>query len=281
MQKFKGEPMKKTLCFLFLLSLCSPAFGWPDRPKKQLKFTYDSQKHILFVTNQDKGPYTITLRFPRLENAVINCKNPCTRLVQPGRHQMVHFRRKDPRKPFHFKYKYRSRRGNYKGKVHTQYIYELPYPRGATIKLGQGYHGSFTHKGQYAYALDFHVPLGTPIHAARGGKVIWTVDKFTTAGTDSPAFKGRDNRVEILHEDGSVGRYGHLQRHGVKVKPGQIVKKGQLIGISGNTGFSKGPHLHFHVEQPLTGETVQTFPTYFRTTQGVKRLKSGQRYTRP
>lgn len=253
----------------------------PERPQKQLKFNYDKQHKALYVTNQEVGPYTVTLLFPVLDNATTDCGDPCVLLVPPGRHRLVTFRQKDPFQAFHFKYKYRSRRGNFKSQVNLRHIYELPFAPGFEAKLGQAYNGSFTHKGQYRYALDFHLPLGTPIHAAREGLVIWTVDRFTEAGTDSDEFKGRDNRVEILHDDGSVARYGHLQRHGVRVRPGQRVKAGQLIGLSGNTGFSNGPHLHFHVYQPVNGELVNTLPTLFRTTDGLQILKSGNRYTRP
>jgi murein DD-endopeptidase MepM/ murein hydrolase activator NlpD len=51
----------------------------------------------------------------------------------------------------------------------------------------------------------------------------------------------------IVHEDESVGVYGHLANKGALVKVGERVKEGQVIGLSGNSGASTGPHLHFHV----------------------------------
>ena len=59
---------------------------------------------------------------------------------------------------------------------------------------------------------------------------------------------GRANHVRILHDDGSMAVYAHLQPESVVVRAGARVRAGQQIGSSGNTGFSTGPHLHFAVQ---------------------------------
>lgn len=82
--------------------------------------------------------------------------------------------------------------------------------------------------------LDFGIPEGTPIYAAAGGVVI-------RAGMDST---GYGLHVRLQHE-GFATIYGHLRS--TAVKAGQQVKAGQVIGESGNTGNSTGPHLHFEV----------------------------------
>lgn len=90
---------------------------------------------------------------------------------------------------------------------------------------------SHCHTGQ-----DFAVPSGTPVQAAGAGVV-------TFAGW-SGAY---GNLVEILHEGGIATRYAHLER--VETHPGERVHPGQLLGLSGATGNSTGPHLHLEVRQ--------------------------------
>ncbi|MFD4572963.1 M23 family metallopeptidase [Streptomyces sp. NPDC058417] len=91
-----------------------------------------------------------------------------------------------------------------------------------------------THSGQ-----DFAVPSGTKVFAAHGGKV---VKAGGNGAGDGPAY---GNAVVIKHANGVYSQYAHLSK--VKVKVGQIVKTGQRIALSGNTGNSSGPHLHFEI----------------------------------
>ncbi len=273
------------LCSMISITLCAgaktstPAPKQPDKPRPRLEVHYEKSQHRIAIVNREPGPYTFTFRFQPYENVRSSCGNPCTLSLYSGVHY-IHLAKIDPLQRWRFKYRYRYRRGDYQAQIQRKHIYELPYARGANYKMGQAYNGSFTHKGDYRYALDFRLPLGTPIHAARAGKVIWTVDQFTDGGIED-RYKGRDNRVEVLHNDGTVARYGHMQRHGVKVKPGQQVKAGDLLGLSGTTGYSKGPHLHFHVYHPVNGERSVTIPTLFRTHRGLEILKTGNTYRRP
>src|SRR5690625_5722784 len=75
-----------------------------------------------------------------------------------------------------------------------------------------------------------------------------TARHFRRAGDNLEYFGPRANFVRILHDDGSMALYAHLDYGGVSVRDGQRVKRGQRIGRSGNTGFSTGPHLHFVVQ---------------------------------
>jgi len=95
--------------------------------------------------------------------------------------------------------------------------------------------------------LDFAAPQGTPIYATADGRV-------TTAGNLG---NGYGNHVEINHGYGYETLYGHMVR--VKVKVGQMVKRGEVIGWVGSTGKSTGPHLHYEVHKG--GRSID--PIYF------------------
>lgn len=113
-----------------------------------------------------------------------------------------------------------------------------------------------THSGQ-----DFAVPSGTQVVATHGGTV---VKAGGNGAGDGPAY---GNAVVIKHGNGTYSQYAHLSK--VTVKIGQIVKTGQEIAKSGNTGNSSGPHLHFEIRTtPNYGSAVD--PVKFLRAKGVK-----------
>jgi murein DD-endopeptidase MepM/ murein hydrolase activator NlpD len=157
------------------------------------------------------------------------------------------------------------------------FIYELPFKEGAKYKVVQGYGGRFSHKNKAA--LDFAMPVGTPVHAARGGIVFSFKDNSDEGGPFSKYGK-KANYIIIKHDDGSFGCYWHLKKNGVVAKKG-VVSTGQLIGYSGNTGFVLRPHLHFAVKRILNYEMDSFVKTKFNTTQGAQLLERGETYEKP
>ncbi|MDE5864147.1 MAG: peptidoglycan DD-metalloendopeptidase family protein [Lachnospiraceae bacterium] len=99
--------------------------------------------------------------------------------------------------------------------------------------------------GRLHAGTDVGVPVGTTVRASRGGQVV-------TAGWVG----GYGNCVIIDHGDGVSTRYGHLSE--VSVSVGQYVDQGQQVALSGNTGRSTGPHLHFEIR--IGGEAVDPMP---------------------
>ena len=97
----------------------------------------------------------------------------------------------------------------------------------------------------YHKGVDWAVPTGTTVVASCGGTVV-------KAGWGS----GYGYVIYIQHEDGSQTRYGHLSR--VLVSSGQKVVQGQKIALSGNTGVTTGPHLHFEIL--INGKQVNPLP---------------------
>ena len=140
----------------------------------------------------------------------------------------------------------------------------LPYQVGSAYRVIQGNCGSFSHlpDGPWRYAFDFDMPIGTAIVAVRAGTVIEVREQFV----DGNRITGQENLIWVRHGDNSIGRYLHLTQNGALVSPGDEVTQGMVIGLSGDTGFSTQPHLHFDVAA-CGGTTCETMPVVFRNTQ--------------
>lgn len=151
----------------------------------------------------------------------------------------------------------------------ADYKYDLPFQKGKSFTMHQGYNGIFSHQNENS--LDFTMPEGTEIVAAREGKIIQTVQN-NNRGCPNSSCANLANYITILHSDGTMAQYLHLKQNGVKVKVGDEVKKGDVIGLSGNTGWSNGPHLHFVCYLPDASKPKQknTLKTLFRTGDGSK-----------
>lgn len=155
--------------------------------------------------------------------------------------------------------------------------YCLPYFQNNTHVLTQGENGK-THKKEHQHAFDFEMPIGTPIHAARGGQVVFVVEKFNTKG-QTTEFIGQGNYVILQHPDGTYAIYAHLEKSGGAVKVGDTIRTGQLIAYSGNTGFTKAPHLHFEVFS-LMNKKHTSIPIAFITKDSLAtKLESMKSYT--
>ena len=133
---------------------------------------------------------------------------------------------------------------------HQDVAYAYPFPTKARHKIVQGFGGGYSHRGASRFAVDFAMPVGSAVHAARAGKVVQVVEHHNQGGP-ARSFAKYANYIIVLHADGTTGEYHHLAHHGSKVEVGDMIKVGQHIGYSGNTGFSSLPHLHFGVYRPL------------------------------
>lgn len=130
----------------------------------------------------------------------------------------------------------------------AQRPYRLPFAAGQQIIVGQGNFGVFglgSHTCQYA--IDFVMPVGTPILAARGGKVVGVVEDCPNVNCPLTPESCCGNYVEIEHADGTRAIYYHLVQFGACVAVGAVVEQGDVIARAGNTGYSISPHLHFAV----------------------------------
>lgn len=159
-----------------------------------------------------------------------------------------------------------------KGKIKddSSFIYHLPYQEDKIHLLVQGYFSRYTHK--HRAALDFKMRKGTKICAVRAGVVI-RIKKDGSRGGANVKYRADGNYVVIQHEDSTRSGYWHLQHDSVFVKVGDAVKQGQVIGLSGRTGYSYFPHLHFIVwRSDGKGQWTQ-IGTRFKTNKGIRYLR--------
>ena len=170
----------------------------------------------------------------------------------------------DPTQAYHRMFQLHARFGDPTARPGA-YTYRLPYPTGKTFSVLQGFHGAFSHRGSNEFAVDFDCPVATKVLAARPGIVVASNAAAQGAGTTPDYLEyARTNFVLVLHDDGTLGEYMHLAPSGVEVEPGQRVARGQEIALSGNTGFSSTPHLHFQVMTAADdGIAAQSFPIRF------------------
>lgn len=137
--------------------------------------------------------------------------------------------------------------------------YVLPFTVGSRHGLLQGNCGLHSHDGRFNFGFDFRMPMRTPIIASRDG-VVSAVRDVRPDGTDRV---GDENYVIIDHGDGEYSRYIHITRGGALVSRGERVVRGDTIALSGDSGKSAFPHLHFDVVDGCTNGVCWTIPAAF------------------
>lgn len=133
-------------------------------------------------------------------------------------------------------------------RAQTQRFYRLPWTAGVSHRCIQPGPGSFSHEGRDEFAVDFAMPEGTALLAAREGVVLRIKEDSDRGGADRE-FAAEGNYAHLGHVDGTRSVYLHLRKDGAVVEPGDRVRQGDPLGFSGSTGWSTTPHLHFAVER--------------------------------
>ena len=184
-------------------------------------------------------------------------------------------------RPWRYRYSYDWTVGRLDAVHDDDYVYRLPYAADAAWRVLQGVESRFSHTDLEAWAVDFDMPEGAAVHAAREGTVVRVVQEHDRACWQDGC--GRyANFVVVLHDDGTTGEYYHLRHEGAAVAEGERVARGQLIGWSGHTGKSTMPHLHFAVYLARSWGRTQSVPVRFATDRGiVERPRQGARYRHP
>ena len=228
----------------------------------------DVSRHVagetLRVHNELYAPVQIELSLDDVDNALGAPDQPIRWVLPPRSHiRLLTLTPRDTSRPLRYTPRLRHVLGDPR-LLPTQNRYPLPW-LGGPFRLTQGPNGRYSHftpKGRYA--VDVAMPIGTPVLAARDGRVV-SLENRQSGRAGNPS----GNYVRILHDDGTMGVYLHLQEGSVRVREGQRVAQGQPIARSGNTGNSTGPHLHFVIQRNV-GMALESIP--FAFTQPVDRL---------
>jgi murein DD-endopeptidase MepM/ murein hydrolase activator NlpD len=232
---------------------------------------------------ENSNPYSVTsvINFSNLKNfAVQGKKSETTELESRGSAKVADLVPIERGKPSSLGFDIMVVMGWASARHDPTVRYRVPFKIAATVIVSQGFDGAATHKGNSRYAVDFQVPVGTEIYAARPGKVVATEGKYTHGGFDE-RLAAQANYILIEHDDKTYGQYAHLKYNGVAVRVGERVAAGSLIGYSGNTGYSSGPHLHFEVVKvdPVGKNRMLSIPVRFKSGgKTVTNPKQGDRY---
>jgi len=153
--------------------------------------------------------------------------------------------------------------------------YVLPYPIGKKYLCSQSFGGNISHQGVFYFSVDFDMPKGSIITAARKGRVIFFQENFY----DQDLGTEKSNVVIIQHKDSTYARYAHLTHNGTLVEVRQEVETGDTLGFSGSSGSPGHYHLHFDVTEDCPQTNCQTIPFKFKNCSPDHHpLKSGVYY---
>lgn len=233
-------------------------------PRIRMRMEGAESNPVYVLFNDFWGPVEIELRLSDALNVLSEPPLPA-RFVVPGQTErsLVGLGAQDPRQGFSYRLHLASVPGPPEPQLVEGLVIHPPFAAGQSFFISQGFNGGKTHNTpDSTYAVDIMMPIGTTITAARAGVIMDVEEDFNRAGTKMQEFADKANHVRILHDDGTMALYAHLDLASVSVRAGARVKAGQAIARSGNTGFSTGPHLHFVIQQNV-GMEIRSVPFRF------------------
>ncbi len=249
---------------LFLLLLLTQG-TWGEILSDPVSYTKETGAGFEVITFSNSSQVPVTLKLDwQLNN--VSVRGPKEMLVLPakGRVRGPRVERANPSSAWSYRWTYTYNFGSYAVEKPST-AFEIPWPRGQAFTVGQAFGGAKSHDGDLRYAVDFPMPEGVAIHAARAGLVTHLEQRYSEGGWRKDLFE-KSNYVILAHTDGTLSRYLHLRHRGAAVHLGQWIDEGQLLGYSGNVGYSNGPHLHFEVCRPRRSD-LKTASIPFRMLQ--------------
>ena len=272
---------KLRLLILFCaLSMAAPVISEArcTEDRFEIKPIKDDGRVELHAVNSSDVPITITLQvWTRYMKA--DRSKTVTETVAPDESQLfIVLSETDQDKNSRYGYDCASTIGSIDAEHDDNLLYRLPYATGKSYYVLQGYGSRLSHTGPEEYTIDFKMREGTPVHAARGGVVV-KMEESHSRGCWRDGCGKYANYIVLLHDDWTTGEYYHLQQYGALVELGDRVVVGQKIGLSGDTGNSALPHLHFGVYRAAPWGKFHSVPVHFSSVDGiVRKPRRGGRY---
>ena len=251
--------MMLSLCRLrhlvfWLLVILASRLAWAA---KTYPFTVTSEKigqsYQLIAHNRGPAPISVQISLTAVENISSDQSFPIFAVIRPNSDATVaNIRAANPGRSLRFSIQSRFHPGNFRLIHDSSSVYRLLFEEGRSFLIAQAPGGPLaTHNtSDSEQAIDFTMPENTPVVAARSGVVI-SAEGANQFGGQDKTMLSMANHIRILHADDSIATYAHLAPRGVLFGVGQRVEAGTVIGYSGSTGYSSGPHLHFAVHQLL------------------------------
>jgi murein DD-endopeptidase MepM/ murein hydrolase activator NlpD len=264
-------PLTSCAIVVTLLVLLSPALAGAEENHTGFRVVekHDGDTLSLIIKSDYACEFTVTLE-ATLKNMTASRPLPFTEDAA-GRSSftLARFRRTNERLAWRCKYHYYGQLGGRRSSTTNDADYAMPFKPGRYVVM-QGPRGSYSHfaGSPSENAVDWTVPEGTVVCAAREGRVVGVRQDSTVGGPDRK-FRPFANYVIIKHADGTFADYVHLKTGGALVRMGDEVTVGQPIGLSGQTGFTSAPHLHFSVFQAIDGKKKLTLPFRLKTDHGT------------
>jgi len=252
-----------------------------EPPEVRLFQREDNAGLALIAKNTFYAPIQLAYRLSQLQNVASNAPRDGLTVLPPRSEvPVIEVGKAVPGQDISFQYEFQFLTGEPGAEHRPAQPYRLPFALSTTVPVSQAFPDTTTHGDPGSqYAIDFVMPVGTHVFAARDGVVIDVASGFFEHGTDLKVDGPRANLIRILHDDGTMALYGHLNWNTIRVVPGQQVARGEYIADSGNTGFTTGPHLHFVVQRNRGGGLVSV-PIEFTGAAGAPiAVRSRERYT--
>ena len=253
MERYHLTALMRRILFSWLLITC--ALPGLAGAKQAYPFSVSAERsgagHDLIARNRGPAPVSVRLTLTATDNVAATQPLPVLAVVRPHSELLLlHIRPAVPGRGLRFSTQSTYSIGSFYAIPDPRAIYRLPYQDGRSFVISQAPGGPLTthNTDDSEYAVDFTMPENTPIVAARDGVVIET-ESANRRGSKDRSLLAAANYVRILHADETVATYAHLAPNGVRVRPGEKVSAGTVIGLSGATGYASGPHLHFVVQK--------------------------------
>ncbi len=212
----------------------------------------------LLARNTYFGPVQVAFELVEKHNAAATIPLRGDRVLPPrSTTELLIVEPADPAMETNFTYRLAHLPGDPIAQHRPQQPYRLPYAKAASYLVSQAPPDAITHQDPSSRdAIDFAMPIGSGVYSAREGVVLDVASRYFQSGTNIERDGPRANVVRVLHDDGTMAVYAHLNWNTIRVVPGQKVQRGEYLADSGNTGFSTGPHLHFVVQRNQGGRLV-------------------------